>query len=103
MARTGTSTSPAAKSRYGDPITVDDVAVDHPDLTIIMAHGGRPLWGDTPFFIARGHRDAYIDISSIPPKRLLTYFARLEGIGGKVLFGSDWPGPGGSGVREGVG
>ena len=100
MVHTGTSTFPAAKSRYGDPITVDDVAVDHPDLKIIMAHGGRPLWCDTAFFIARHHRNAYIDISSIPPKRLLTYFPRLEEIGDKVLFGSDWPGPGVPGIRE---
>ncbi|TLZ66036.1 MAG: amidohydrolase, partial [Methanobacteriota archaeon] len=41
-----------------------------------------------------------IDISSIPPKRLLTYFPRLEEIGDKVLFGSDWPGPGVPGIRE---
>jgi len=100
MVHTGTSTFPAAKSRYGDPITVDDVAVDHPDLTIILAHGGRPLWCDTAFFLARRHRNAYIDISSIPPKRLLTYFPRLEEIGDKVLFGSDWPGPGVPGIRE---
>ncbi|TLZ58138.1 MAG: amidohydrolase [Methanobacteriota archaeon] len=100
MIHTGTSTFPAAKSRYGDPITVDDVAVDHPDLKIILAHGGRPLWCDTAFFIARRHRNAYIDISSIPPKRLLAYFPRLEEIGEKVLFGSDWPGPGVPGIRE---
>jgi predicted TIM-barrel fold metal-dependent hydrolase len=100
MVHTGTSTFPAAKSRYGDPIAVDDVAVDHPDLTIIMAHGGRPLWCDAAFFIARRHRNVYIDISSIPPKRLLQYFPRLEEIGDKVLFGSDWPGPGVPGIRE---
>ncbi len=100
MVHTGTSTFPAAKSRYGDPITVDDVAVDHPDLKIIVAHGGRPLWCDTAFFLARRHRNVYIDISSIPPKRLLGYFPRLEEIGDKVLFGSDWPGPGVPGIRE---
>jgi len=97
---TGTSTFPAAKSRYGDPITVDDVAVDHPDLTIIMAHGGRPLWCDTAFFLARHHRNVHIDTSSIPPKRLLEYFPRLAEIPDKVLFGSDWPGPGVPGIRE---
>ncbi|TLZ64499.1 MAG: amidohydrolase [Methanobacteriota archaeon] len=100
MVHTGTSTFPAAKSRYGDPITVDDVAVDHPDLTIIMAHGGRPLWCDTAFFLARHHRNVYIDISSIPPKRLLEYFPRLGEIPDKVLFGSDWPGPGVPGIQE---
>src|SRR5207247_8499929 len=41
MVHTGTSAFTAAKSRYGDPITVDDVAVDHPDLTTILAHSGR--------------------------------------------------------------
>ena len=100
MVHTGTSTFPAAKSRYGDPITVDDVAVDHPDLTLIMAHGGRPLWCDVAFFIARRHRNVFIDISSIPPRRLLEYFPRLEEIADKVLFGSDWPGPGVPGIRE---
>ena len=100
MVHTGTSAFPAAKSRYGDPITVDDVAVDHPDLTIILAHGGRPLWCDTAFFLARRHRNVYIDLSSIPPRRLLSYFPRIEGIQDKVLFGSDWPGPGVPGIQE---
>jgi len=100
MIHTGTSTFPGAKSRYGDPMAVDDVAVDHPDLTIIMAHGGRPLWCDAAFFIARRHRNAYIDVSSIPPRRLLGYFPRLEEIGDKVLFGSDWPGPGVPGIQQ---
>ena len=100
MVHTGTSAFPAAKSRYGDPITVDDVAVDHPDLTIILAHGGRPLWCDTAFFLARRHRNVYIDLSSIPPRRLLSYFPRIEEIQDKVLFGSDWPGPGVPGIQE---
>ena len=100
MIHTGTSTFPAAKSRFGDPMPVDDVAVDHPDLPIILAHGGRPLWCDAAFFIARRHRNAYIDVSSIPPMRLLRYFPRLEEIGDKVLFGSDWPGPGVPGIQQ---
>ncbi len=100
IVHTGTSTFPAAKSRYGEPMAVDDVAVDHPDLTILLAHGGRPLWCDEAFFLARRHRNVYLDISSIPPKRLLSYFPRLEEIADKVLFGSDWPGPGVPGIRE---
>jgi len=100
MIHSGTSTFPSAKSRYGDPMYVDDVAVDHPDLKILLAHGGRPLWCDAAFFLARRHRNLYIDISSIPPKRLLAYFPRIEEIGDKVVFGSDWPGPGVPGIRE---
>ncbi len=94
MLHTGTSIFRFARNKYGDPIYVDDVAVDFPKLTIIMAHGGRPLWMDTAFFLVRRHRNVYMDISSIPPKALLTYFPRLEEVAHKTLFGSDWPGPG---------
>jgi hypothetical protein len=73
---------------------VDDVAVDFPRLKILLAHGGRPLWMDTAFFLVRRHRNVYLDISGIPPKSLLTYFPRLEEIAHKTLFGTDWPGPG---------
>jgi predicted TIM-barrel fold metal-dependent hydrolase len=73
---------------------VDDVAVDFPKLRILLAHGGRPLWMDTAFFLVRRHRNVYLDISGIPPKTLLNYFPRLEEIAHKTLFGTDWPGPG---------
>ena len=62
-----------------------------------MAHGGRPLWMDTAFFLLRRHPNVFLDISGIPPKMLLKYFPRLEEIAHKTLFGTDWPGPG---VRE---
>ena len=94
MFHTGTSIFPGARNKYGDPIYVDDVAVDFPKLKILLAHGGRPLWMDTAFFLIRRHRNVYLDISSIPPKRLLQYFPRLPEIAHKTLFGTDWPGPG---------
>jgi hypothetical protein len=58
-----------------------------------MAHGGRPLWGDTAFFLLRRFRNVYMDISGIPPRSVLRMFPRLEEVSHKVLFGSDWPGP----------
>jgi len=94
MVHTGTSIFPGARNKYGDPIYVDDVAVDFPRLKILLAHGGRPLWMDTAFFLIRRHRNVYLDISGIPPKTLLKYFPRLEEIAHKTLFGTDWPGPG---------
>jgi predicted TIM-barrel fold metal-dependent hydrolase len=97
---TGTSIFPGARSKFGDPMALDDVAQDFPDLTILMAHGGRPLWCDAAWYLLRRHPNVYLDISSIPPRRLLEWFPRLEEIGPKVLFGSDWPGPGIPGVRE---
>jgi len=90
---TGTSIFPGARNVYGDPITIDDVAVDFPKLTIVLAHGGRPLWSDTAFFLVRRFPNVFMDISGIPPRSLLKLFPRLEDISHKVLFGSDWPGP----------
>lgn len=100
MIHTGTSVFPGARSRFGNPLAVDDVAVDFPKLPIIMAHGGRPFWCEEAFFVLRRHPNVYFDIASIPPKRLLDYFPRLEQIADKTLFGSDWPGPGVPGIRE---
>ncbi len=94
MFHTGTSVFPGARNKYGDPIYVDDVAVDFPRLKILLAHGGRPIWMETAFFLVRRHRNVYLDISGIPPKSLLKYFPRLEEIASKTLFGTDWPGPG---------
>jgi predicted TIM-barrel fold metal-dependent hydrolase len=94
MVHTGTSIFPGARNKFGDPIYVDDVAVDFPKLKILLAHGGRPLWMSTAFFLVRRHSNVYLDISGIPPKALLKYFPRLEEIAGKTLFGTDWPGPG---------
>jgi predicted TIM-barrel fold metal-dependent hydrolase len=94
MFHTGTSIFPGARNKFGDPIYVDDVAVDFPHLKILLAHGGRPLWMDTAFFLVRRHPNVYLDISGIPPRTLLKYFPRLEEIASKTLFGTDWPGPG---------
>ncbi len=88
---TGTSVFPRAKNRFTDPIYVDDVAVDFPNLKILLAHAGRPLWPDASFFLARRHANVFLEISGIPPKRLLDYLPRLPELEGKVVWGSDWP------------
>jgi predicted TIM-barrel fold metal-dependent hydrolase len=36
----------------------------------------------------------YMDISGIPPQKLMEYFPRIADIADKVLWGTDWPGPG---------
>ena len=94
MIHTGTSIFPGARSRNGEPMAVDDVAVDFPDLTIVIAHGGRPLWMDQAFFLVRRFPQVYMDVSSIPPRAILKYFPRLAEVADKVLYGSDWPAPG---------
>lgn len=97
---TGTSIFPGARCKYGNPMELDDVAIDFPDLTIIMAHGGRPLWMDEAFFILRRHRNVYLELSGIPPRKLLDYFPRLAEIGDRVVWGTDWPSPGVADLRQ---
>ena len=94
MVHTGTSVFPGARNVFADPMPVDDVAVDFPNLTIILAHAGRPMYGETAFFLARRHRNVMLDISGIPPKSLLRYVPRLADVSDKVLWGTDWPAPG---------
>src|SRR5208282_583078 len=91
---TGTSVFPRARNRFADPLFLDDVAIDFPDLTIVLAHGGRPIWTETAVMLARRFPNVWLELSGMPPARLLDYFPQLPKIVGKVLFGSDWPGPG---------
>lgn len=94
MIHTGTSIFPGARSKYGHPLELDDVAIDFPDLVILMAHGGRPLWMDEAFFVLRRHPNVYLELSGIPPKKLLEYFPRIAEVGDRVVWGTDWPSPG---------
>jgi len=100
MIHTGTSIFPGARSRTGEPMPIDDVAVDFPDLTLILAHGGRPLWMEQAFFLVRRFPRVYMDVSSIPPRSILRYWPRLAEVADKVLYGSDWPAPGVKSMAE---
>lgn len=102
MIHTGTSIFPGARNLHAQPMLADDVGVDYPGLVVILAHGGRPLWMDEAVFLVRRHKNMYMDISGIPPQKLLEYFPRLEEIAEKVLFGTDWPGPGVPDVRGNI-
>jgi hypothetical protein len=93
MVHTGTSIFPGARNKYGNPLDLDDVVVDFPELKLIIAHGGRPLWMDEALFVLRRSSNAILDVSSIPPKKLLEYFPWLERMADRAIFGSDWPGP----------
>ena len=81
---------------------VDDVAVDFPKLKILLAHGGRPLWMEAAFFVVRRHPNVFLEVSGIPPAKLLDYFPRLEEIAHKTVWGTDWPSPGVASMRGNV-
>jgi predicted TIM-barrel fold metal-dependent hydrolase len=102
MIHTGTSIFPGARNRFADPMPVDDVAVDFPRLTIVLAHAGRPLHTETAVFLARRHPNVHLDLSGIPPRKLLEYLPRLEELADRCLWGTDYPSPGVASMRRNV-
>jgi predicted TIM-barrel fold metal-dependent hydrolase len=89
---TGSSIFKNSRIKYGNPILLDDVAVDFPELKIIMAHGGRGAWYDEAMLMARLHPHIYIEVSGLPPKKLLDYYPDMDRFADKFIFGTDWPG-----------
>ena len=80
------------KLRYSDPLLLDDVAADHPGLTIVMAHPAVP-WVDTQISIATHKANVYVDLSGWSPKYFPPQLVKqLNGpLRAKVLYGSDFP------------
>jgi hypothetical protein len=78
--------------KYSNPMCVDDVAVDFPELRIVLAHPSFP-WQDEAISIALHKQHVYIDLSGWSPKyfppQLVQYANSL--LKDKVLFGSDFP------------
>jgi predicted TIM-barrel fold metal-dependent hydrolase len=88
----GTGSGGGIRLKYGNPIYLDDVAVDFPDMPIIMAHPSFP-WQDEALAIAQHKRQVYIDLSGWSPKYFppqLVHYANTL-LKNKVLFGSDHP------------
>jgi uncharacterized protein len=92
LVHTGISVFRGSKLKFADPLFMDEVAVDFPDLAIVLAHSGRGYWYDAAFNVARYRENVYLEISGLPPGNLLAYFPQLERVADRVLFGSDFPG-----------
>ncbi len=78
--------------KYGQPILVDDVAVDFPDMKIILAHPSWP-WTDESLSMAQHKTNVFIDLSGWSPKYFppqLIQYANTQ-LKTKMLFGSDFP------------
>jgi len=90
----GTSNFDGSVNRFADPIYAEDVAKDFPELTIVLAHGGRGWWYDAAAFLALMRQRVWIEISGLPPRKLPEYYAGhdLDRLGRKFIFGTDWPG-----------
>ena len=89
---TGAPGGAGIRLKYGHPMPIDDVAVDFPEMPIIMAHPSFP-WQDEAISVCLHKPTVYIDLSGWSPRyfspTLVQYANSL--LKTKVLFGSDYP------------
>jgi predicted TIM-barrel fold metal-dependent hydrolase len=78
--------------KYGEPMLVDDVAVDFPDMKIILAHPSWP-WVDESLSMALHKDNVFIDLSGWSPRYFQPQIIRYANtqLKHKMLFGSDFP------------
>jgi predicted TIM-barrel fold metal-dependent hydrolase len=78
--------------KYSNPMHIDDVAVDFPDMPIIMAHPAFP-WQEEALAVCQHKPNVYIDLSGWSPKYFPEILVRYANtlLRDKMLFGSDWP------------
>jgi uncharacterized protein len=101
MIHTGDTFSHTAKIKYSHPLNIDEVAVDNPELKIIMCHLGNPWITDCQEILYK-NRNVYADVSGLfvgnfslsvesyyigKIKELLNYVGAPH----RLLYGSDWP------------
>ena len=101
MIHTGDVYSWMAKLKYAHPLNIDDIAVDHPELRIVMCHLGNPWIVDCQEILYK-NRNVYSDISGLVVgdfkshttvryasqiNNLLDYVGKPH----RLLYGSDWP------------
>ena len=75
-----------------NPMLLDGIAADFPDLQIIMAHPSVP-WQDEAISVATHKHNTWIDLSGWSPKYFPPQLVRNANsvLRDRVLFGSDFP------------
>ena len=78
--------------KYSNPMFLDDVAADFPDMKIVLAHPSFP-WQEEALSVATHKPNVYIDMSGWSPKYFPEILVRYANslLKHKMLFGSDWP------------
>jgi predicted TIM-barrel fold metal-dependent hydrolase len=88
----GTPGGGGIRLKYSNPMLLDDVAADFPDMPIVLAHPSFP-WQEEALSVATHKPQVYIDLSGWSPKYfppiLIQYANTL--LKDKILFGSDYP------------
>lgn len=102
---TGDTDTSRGKVKYSDPLTIDEVAVDHPDVKFVIAHCGNP-WHASAAEVAYKNPNVYIECSAMMIGDLSTHSSKeieefvvkpISWIFGyvsdpkKFMFGTDWP------------
>jgi hypothetical protein len=88
----GTPGGGGIRLKYSNPMLLDDVAADFPDMPIILAHPSFP-WQEEALSVATHKPQVYIDLSGWSPKYfppILVQYANTL-LKEKILFGSDYP------------
>jgi len=88
----GTAGGGGFRLRYSNPMLLDDIAADFPELRLIFAHPSVP-WQDEAISIATHKANVSIDLSGWSPKYFPPQLVRAAGsfLQDKVMFGSDFP------------
>jgi uncharacterized protein len=78
--------------KYSNPMCLDDVAADLPELEIVLAHPSFP-WQDEAISVCLHKANVWIDLSGWSPKYFAPQLVRYANsqLRTKVLFGSDFP------------
>ena len=101
MIHSGDTYTPTGKLKFAHPLEVDEVAVDHPNVRIVICHLGNPWLVDCMEVVYK-NRNVYADFSGLILGEFTEAFEEYmeEQIGEvilyagerrKFLYGSDWP------------
>jgi uncharacterized protein len=88
----GTQFHTGTKLKFCRPVDVDEVAVDFPELKLMIAHFGWP-WYEESLAVVQRNENVYFNIAGWAPKRIPeVVWEHIRGpVKHKALMGSDYP------------
>jgi hypothetical protein len=101
MFHSGDTYSPRGKVKYSHPLLIDDLAVDYPDMKIVICHIGNP-WIKDCMEVVYKNKNVYADISGLVlgdfedkferyMKKEIEEMITYAGDPNYLLYGTDWP------------
>jgi len=101
MIHCGDTFSPRGRLKYAHPLEVDEVAVDHPNVKLVICHLGNPwlvdcmevvyknknVYADFSGLVLGEFTDAFEDYMEQQIEEVILYAGEPD----RFLYGSDWP------------